>query len=227
MRFFEFKNKDLESALINVLMNMNVPKEKIKGVIYNGIPNIEQEVSVKPKFIPQKPFVFTISVIKPSKNLIALVEWMELMPDLNLVISGNTLHPYGEKLRKRINELKLENRIIITNEISENEKIWFFRECLAFVSTSKLEGFGIPAIEAMRFGKPVFLSNMTSFPEVAGKEAHYWENFDPEVMKKNFENGMNQFYNDSEKTKRIYNHSLKFSWKITIDKYKTLYKELL
>ena len=153
-----------------------------------------------------------------NKRLIYSSDWV----DGKLTASGS-----AALLKKNLQLKDCDEKTKITNEISENEKIWFFRECLAFVSTSKLEGFGIPAIEAMRFGKPVFLSNMTSFPEVAGTEAHYWENFDPEVMKKNFENGMNQFYNDSEKTKRIYNHSLKFSWKITIDKYKTLYKELL
>ena len=43
----------------------------------------------------------------------------------------------------------------------------------------------------MRMGKPVFLSNMTSFPEVAGKEAYYWVSFEPEVMRRTFENGIN------------------------------------
>ena len=79
----------------------------------------------------------------------------------------------------------------------------------------------------MRFGKPVFLSNMTSFPEVAGKEAYYWESFEPEVMRRTFENGMNQVSNDSKKTNRIYNHALKFSWEKSIEKYISLYKELL
>jgi len=40
----------------------------------------------------------------------------------------------------------------------------------------------MPVIEAMRFGKPVFLSNLTSLPEIGGKEAYYWENFEPEYM---------------------------------------------
>ena len=130
------KRIDLATAVVflseftknTVLMNMDVPKKKITRVIYNGIPELEQKVPVKPKLIPQKPFVFTIGVVKPSKNILALVEWMKHMPELNLVISGNSFHPYGEKIRKRINELKLEKNIIITNEISENEKIWFYRE---------------------------------------------------------------------------------------------------
>ena len=36
-----------------------------------------------------------------------------------------------------------------------------------------------------------------------------------------------QVSNDSKKTTRIYNHALKFSWEKTIEKYISLYKELI
>jgi hypothetical protein len=47
-------------------------------------------------------------------------------------------------------------------------------KCLVFPSL--YEGFGMPVIEALRFGTPVACSNTTSLPEVGGDAAEY---FDP------------------------------------------------
>ena len=79
----------------------------------------------------------------------------------------------------------------------------------------------------MRMGKPVFVSNLTSLPEVAGEEAFYWDNFDPEDMKKVFEEGMNFFAGDSDKKDRLRRHALSFSWAETVKNYKVLYQNLL
>lgn len=46
-------------------------------------------------------------------------------------------------------------------------------QALAFVFPSRIEGFGLPAIEAMQFGCPVLASNVPPFPEVCGNAARY------------------------------------------------------
>ena len=76
----------------------------------------------------------------------------------------------------------LEERIILPGEISDMDKYWLYKNCEAFVFPSMYEGFGLPVIEAMNFGKPVFLSTFSSLPEVGGKYALYWENFDSQLM---------------------------------------------
>jgi len=212
-----------QTVLSHTSLAENIPSE----VIYLGVAPIEEIVPETPKVLPSGPFVFSIGVIKPSKNFAALVEWMAHMPDLNLVISGNADQPYADMIRKRIVELKMEDRIWLTGEVGENEKAWYYRECEAFVLASKLEGFGIPAIEAMRLGKPVFVSNLTSLPEVAGEEAFYWKNFDPEEMKNVFEEGMNLFTRDPDKKDRLCRHALGFSWEETAKNYSVLYQNLL
>ena len=57
--------------------------------------------------------------------------------------------------------------------------------------------FGLPVAEAMTFGKPVFISNRTSLPEVGGKEAYYFENFEPENMAKVLHDGLHDFGQNS------------------------------
>ena len=89
------------------------------------------------------------------------------------------------------------------------------------------EGFGIPAIEAMRFGKPVFLSNNTSLPEVGGENAFYWDNYDPEYMAKTFLKGMKIAQNDPDFAKKVSAHATSFNWEKTAKQYIDVYKSLL
>jgi hypothetical protein len=54
-----------------------------------------------------------------------------------------------------------------------------FQGCLALIFPSLFEGFGIPVLEAMHFGKPVLCSEVTSLPEVGGDAVLY---FDPRQL---------------------------------------------
>lgn len=51
------------------------------------------------------------------------------------------------------------------------------KHCYALVFPSFFEGFGYPPVEAMKYGKPVLASNVTSIPEVLGDAAIYFSPF--------------------------------------------------
>jgi glycosyltransferase involved in cell wall biosynthesis len=90
-----------------------------------------------------------------------------------------------------------------------------------------LEGFGLPVIEAMKFGKPVFLSKHTSLPEIGGSSAYYWEYFEPKYMAEMFNSIMQKFLSDTQKAKNIKLYAEKFSWDIATKQYIELYLEIL
>jgi glycosyltransferase involved in cell wall biosynthesis len=81
-------------------------------------------------------------------------------------------------------------------------------------------------LEAMYFGKPVFLSQFTSLPEVGGDAAYYFENFDPVCMKEVFENGMHH-YECTQPQQKIIDRAKKFSWKNSADEYVNVYRKFL
>ena len=56
------------------------------------------------------------------------------------------------------------------------------RHCEAFLFPSLFEGLGLPVIEAMSHGKPVFSSMQTSLSEIAGEYAFAFDSFEPELM---------------------------------------------
>ena len=85
------------------------------------------------------------------------------------------------------------------------------------------EGFGLPVIEAMLMGKPVFLSKLTCLPEIGGPEAFYWDNFEANNMREVFENGMTVYESDPGKAERIQQHAAQFSWEKAAKAYLDLY----
>ena len=85
-------------------------------------------------------------------------------------------------LEDAINREKMQERIFVSGKISDGEKAWLLQECKGFVFPSLKEGFGMPIIEALHFGKPVFCFDNTALPEVGGEVAFYWKNSEPKEM---------------------------------------------
>ena len=57
--------------------------------------------------------------------------------------------------------------------VSEEGKSNEYAACSAFLFPSKLEGFGIPVIEAMDYYKPIIASDLKIFKEIAGDNLKY------------------------------------------------------
>lgn len=106
---------------------------------------------------------------------------MRHFPEYDLYICGDAHFAYAEEVRNLIRENQLTN-VFLTDVISQNEKIWLYRNCEAFLFPSEGEGFGLPVVEAMQFGKAVFAANRTSLPEVCNGHAIMWEHLDTESM---------------------------------------------
>lgn len=95
--------------------------------------------------------------------------------ELKLVCTGAP-DKRTEDLREAAQRMGLEEWIVLAGYLSDEEFAALLQSCLAVIFPSLYEGFGMPILEAMAFGKPVLCSNVTSLPEVAGDAALY---FDP------------------------------------------------
>jgi glycosyltransferase involved in cell wall biosynthesis len=200
---------------------------EVKGrvsVIYNGADVLTVDDSYQPVYLPQGPFLFAIGHVSLKKNFHVLPSLLQ-GNDYELVISGIET-PYKDKIMEEAARFGCTDRMRITGPVSEADKAWYYKNCSAFVFPSLAEGFGLPVIEAMHFGKPVFLSSLTSLPEIGGDAAFYFDSFEPEAMQQVFSKGMEQFYTE-DRAEKVKSHALKFNWDETAKQYLALYDECL
>lgn len=194
-------------------------------IIYNGNPIIsELDLSSFISEVPvDKPFFFSLGDFIERKNFHSIVKMMALFPEFNLVLSGNNDKEYGQQIKKIIQDEKLDN-VFLTGKISDMAKQYYMKNCEAFLFPSIREGFGLPPIEAMYFGKPVFLSTKTSLPEIGGEAAFYWEDFSPQYMKDVVLEKLNYFHqNKSDLEVKIKERASFFDWNKAAQEYLKLY----
>lgn len=129
-------------------------------------------------------FLLYVGGISPHKNLAILIDAFQKIstdrPDVKLVLVGDykddpffSAYP---SLKKQVAELKLENKVIFTGFIPDEDLAHLYNTAQLLVFPSLEEGFGLPAIEAMSCGTPVAASNCSSLPEVLGEAGRF---FDP------------------------------------------------
>ncbi|MBT8256202.1 MAG: glycosyltransferase [Bacteroidia bacterium] len=127
-----------------------------------------------------------------------------------------------------VERLGLQQRVQTVGKIEDLQKQYYLQNCEAFVFPSLREGFGIPPIEAMRFGKPVFISNNTSLPEIGGEHSFYWDHYEPQYMAHVVQSGMEKYKADQSFYDNWYvERAQSFSWDETAKKYVEVYRSLL
>ncbi len=188
LRFFEHRMRAADK-IITVSYNakkeimdiLKVPEEKV-SVVYNGVSkrfkpmklsNEQKSIITEVYNLPEQ-FLLYIGTIEPRKNLVRLLEaFHQVKSELNIkelkLVLGGAKGWLYEDIFDRIRDLKLEQDIIITGYLPDEQLPILYNMALAFVYPSLYEGFGIPPLEAMACGVPVIGSNVSSLPEIIGE----------------------------------------------------------
>ena len=205
---------------------------KTMEVVPHGVcvdPDGDEAASggIRNGLLPQRPFLFAIGDITAKKNFYVLVDLAVELPEYSIVIAGNKATGYGGELERRIHELGVGDRVSLPGVVSDAERACLYRACEAFLFPSLSEGFGMPVLEAMRYARPVFCSDATSLPEVAGPMAFYWTDFDPPEMARVFRAGMAQVAADPGFAAKLRNHADRFTWGEAARRYLAIYQRVL
>ncbi len=100
---------------------------------------------------------------------------------LFLVGSSSGLETYAERLQAYVEKLGLTNHVFFTGHISFQEILAYYQLADAFICMSEHEGFCVPIVEAMYFGKPILAYAAAAVPETLGDGGLLMADKDPEV----------------------------------------------
>lgn len=211
----------------NETARFSVLKEKPIRVVYNGVENFVESLATKPaKVSCIRPFFFTIGQVKEKKNFHVLIPLMKFFPDFDLIIAGQDNGQYGSFIRNEIDRLDIKN-VLLIGEVDSEERVWLYKNCSAFFFPSLFEGFGLPVIEALLFGKPVFSSKETSLKEIGGDRVFFWDNFDADYMFKVVTDNLDSFYENNKNPLLNKQYALEFSYEKHLNAYNEIYNEAL
>ncbi len=195
-------------------------------VILNGTNKLHEPALSENSCKPVRPFLFGLGDVNTKKNFHVLLPLLMQNPDIDLVISGRLDEPaYVSRMESQAVHMGISDRLYLTGPVSEQEKAWYLSNCLAFMLPSLAEGFGAPVVEAMCFGKALFLSCRTSLPEIGGNVANYFTSFEPEHMQQVFKEGMQRF-NQEGMAAEIIRRGHEFDWEKSSAKYLEVYQSL-
>lgn len=146
-------------------------------VTYEGVTPVEKTAPVEG--YENVPFLVHLGRAEPYKNNRRMIEAHQRLirtkPELRLVIIG----AIDELRQADIDWVKKNNynNVDFLGWLTDEQAAWLFQRAVAYVGPSYMEGFGLPALEAVQQGAPVVSANTTCSPEVLGGAAHYFDPF--------------------------------------------------
>ena len=197
------------------------------SVVPLGIPPTVAASANRPVFLTDGPFLLALGNCLPHKNFHALIDMADHAPDLRIVIAGKKATPYGQSLDRQISRRGLGDRVVLPGEVSDADRQWLYEHCEGLLFPSLTEGFGLPVLEAMQCGKPVFLSRLTCLPEIAGDLGFYFESFEPQRMAAQCREGLGRVRLDPTYADRARDHAARFSWAAAAENYLRIYESVL
>jgi glycosyltransferase involved in cell wall biosynthesis len=159
-------------------------------IAYNGVetpPKIDQKTQTKilsSYSLTNNNYFLYLGTLKPNKNIPFLIKSFALFlkkqkeisslrqgrmsgGQVGLVIAGKKGWLFNE-IFTTVKQEGIEDKIIFTDFLDDQQKWTLYQNAISTVLPSLYEGFGIPAIESMKVGTPVIVSQIPPFKEVVG-----------------------------------------------------------
>lgn len=212
-----------------------IDRNKIEVTYEAGSLNsdVRQEAvdKIKKSYLLNKPYFLFVGVLERKKNIVSLTRGFDLFLqkykiDMDLVIVGKTDKHYPEGKHKAL-DIKNSDHLVLTGAVEDRELVALYKGAYAFTSASLHEGFGLPGVEAMAFGLPLLVSNISVFNEVYDNAALYFNPLDPDDIAEK----MNLLVRDTEFYKQIKEKSFArgqlFDWQKTAKETLKIYQQIL
>ena len=209
-----------------LIEKVGIPEKKI-SLVYFGKDSLAEGIS-KPVGIPaglEKKFLFTAGSLEPYRRIEDVIEAARYLkkdfPDLRILIAGEARianQSYQKKLVALSKSYGLSSNIIWTGQLNQSELAWCYQNCAMFIITSRMETFGMIALEAMANGCLCIAADNPPFPEILSDCAYYYSPKDSHSLVDAIKNVAS--WNDEKKleiTGKAKKRAESFSWDNTLE----------
>ena len=139
-------------------------------VIHHGAAAVFDEAV--PPYVAERPYVLMVSAYGPHKGFAEAFEVIGRVADAGLPHELRVVGDFRGSHASRVEQLRAAarrpDRIRLEGRVDDRELAARYRGAHAMVVTSRYEGFGLPALEAMTAGAAVVCFDNSSLPEIVG-----------------------------------------------------------
>lgn len=164
---------------------------------------LEQSIRIPTENKKRHSFLM-VGTIEPRKGHRIAIEAFETLWregfDIDLVVVGKP----GWESDQLIEQLRAHPtaglRLRWYADVKDDELQRFYHECDALIAASFVEGFGLPLVEAMHFGKAVIASDIPVFREVTdrGPSTHFFQVGSPSALTAAIKKFINEGHGNEE-----------------------------
>jgi glycosyltransferase involved in cell wall biosynthesis len=205
------------SRIIAVSRNTRNDLCEVLGIPESKVSVIHHGTSISPVDGPAphvRPYLLFVGERAEYKNFNFFLESAARFlreEGVDLLCAGGGRFATAE--RRLISGFGLDGRVVQVGITGEDVLALLYRHALLFCFPSLYEGFGLPIIEAFACGCPVAASSTSSFPEVAGEAAEYFDPRDRDSIDAALRHVVLDARRSAELAARGTERSLLYSWK--------------
>jgi len=158
------------------------PKYESKTFVIKGAPRFypeskESDESIIKKYgLEKNKYIFYLGTIEPRKNILNLIQSFNdaflrkkrKCNDIPYLVLAGKKGWYFDEIFSTLEKLELKEKIKFLGYTPDENVPALIRNCLFFSYIPFYEGFGLPIVEAISFGKSCLTSNTSSLPEALG-----------------------------------------------------------
>ena len=160
---------------------ISVTYESVDAQIKTVVLSDAEKKQILKKYNLTPPFIAYTGSLYPHKNVDLLIDAVidhnrtrEVDLNLAIICARNVFY---ERMNQKIISKKAYDFIKLLGFLPDEEVSKLYSLALCLVHPSKMEGFGLTGLEAMKVGLPVISSSASCLPEVYGAAALF---FDPD-----------------------------------------------
>ncbi len=224
----------------DIVRFLGIPEERIHVIgnavdpSYRPITDTRLLSKVRERYGIGERYILYFGGFDVRKNVDRILQAYASLPEstrkaYQLVIAGR-LHMLGSPLypdpRPRVRELGLDDQVVVTGQIREQDKAPLYSGATVYLFPSLYEGFGIPVLEAMACGAAVITSKITALPEVAGDAARLVDPYKVEDIATAIAELLEDASLRDELRERALARAREFSWSRVAQQTLEVYKQL-